>query len=179
MKTRVKFFSLVTCMLLICSLLLTGCGSGNTGNAGNAGASIEGTHSALTVSTMSIEQGLLIFAGADTITIFSDNTFVLTSRADTYYSADGGQSVSNQGIQLTNLCGTFEVVDDNADIGERTIKITEVTYVQFNGEDLVPGEEYELSGGGMTIPYSFESYAESWTGKEIILSSDALLTVVQ
>lgn len=88
-----------------------------------------------------ITQGWLLASWADTITIYSDNTFSLSSVYDSYYSSDG-EAFSPVYYSACTAYGTYEIVSEDADLGEKTIKITDITKCVVDGETVVLKEEF-------------------------------------
>lgn len=88
-----------------------------------------------------ITQGSLIRSYSDVLTIYSDNTFTLSSVFDCYYSSDG-EAYNPVSYSACTAYGTYEVVSEDADLGEMTIKITDITKCVVDGETVVLKEEF-------------------------------------
>lgn len=114
---------LCTTLALIMLLALTACG----GESG--GATALGTWHISEVEMRTIEQGKLAAAIGSVITVYSDNTFVLVNIGNTYYSSDGGETYVPTMDCTFTVYGKCETVDTNEELGERTIKVTEITRV--------------------------------------------------
>ena len=119
-------------MALVMMLALASC----NGGGGNSGGLTEvGTWELTDINMRTIEQGKLAAANHNTITLFSDNTFVLTSVVNTLYSSDGGETYNPTSYVNDIVHGKYEVTEKNEELNETTIKITEITRVTHEGYD--------------------------------------------
>ena len=140
------------------SLLCVGCSGG--------GAEIDGIYHYNTSEPEIIEQGRLLSTNSSSLTIYTDNTFAASALLDTLYSSDG-TSYNPTYFGFYNVYGTYEVLSEDTDLNERTIKITEVNKIvtadgSFEG-DAIPAAVTEVIG-------------TSLVGKEMILTGDYELT---
>lgn len=111
-----------------------------------------------------IEQGKLMNSYSDSMTIYSDNTFAVSCVYDSYYSSDG-EAYNPVYYSAYNMYGTYEVVSEDAELGEKTIQITDVTMFQVD----------TLSGSILKEEFSEElstAVSETLIGKELLLTSD-------
>lgn len=138
-----KILSVVLCLSLMlgCACMLTACG-------GNAGVTQVGTWEYAELTYRVIEQGKLNTGNFNNITLFSDNTFVLTVEMNTYYSSDGGETYNPVADNYYVVHGTYEVTDENAELGEKTIKIASITRVQTNEFDTETGTDAQKAAMG-------------------------------
>ncbi len=109
---------LVAMLMVVCLLPLTACG--------DTGVTEVVTASKSELSFEVIEQGKLAWSRCSTATLYSDNTYMIISAGGVYYSSDGGETYSPYADWGTIYYGTCEIVDENAELGERTIKITSI-----------------------------------------------------
>lgn len=70
----------------------------------------------------------------NTMTLYSDNTFVLCDVGTTSYSGDG-ETYNPLSLVDSIVHGTYEVVDKDEELNETTIKITGITRVVGCGKD--------------------------------------------
>lgn len=141
----------------------------------SGGKESKGSYSMANIVAFDIGQGTLIQSFNDTLTAYSDETFSLVDDTEVWMKQDA--SVTVKSSMVVYIEGTYETVSENAELGESTVRLTDVTAVAFNGQNLVEGETYTMEGGGQTMEYSFESYASQWEGKEILLGSDGHMVV--
>lgn len=120
-------------MAVLMLFAFAACSSGDNGS----GLSEVGTWQLTELSAETITQGMLLHAVHNTITLFSDNTFVLTCVYDTDYSSDGGETFNPISYVDRFVHGKYEVVGSNEELGEQTIKITEITQVSYGDYDSV------------------------------------------
>lgn len=131
--------------------------------SGSKGATQIGTWESSVLNFTTIEQGKLGSAYINNITLYDDGTFVLTTVQNDYYSSDGGETynpVSNIGVILY---GKYETVELDEEIGDRTIKITEITRLvnhEFDSAVSASDADKEAIANNEAI------------GTEIILGSD-------
>lgn len=136
------------------SLMFVGCSSG--------GAEIDGTYHYSSVNPVTIEQGRLIRTTQESMTIFTDNTFAAGCVNDTLYSSDG-TSYNPTYFAFCNIYGTYEVVNEDDILNERTIKITDIT--------MVVTEAGSFAQESFTAEQN-ETVDSTLVGKEILLTSD-------
>lgn len=118
-------------MALVMILALAACG-----DSGSSGGTVAiGTWELTDLTFRTIEQGKLATAFNSTITIYSDNTYVVASARNTLYSSDGGESYNPTNYINAILYGTYELINEDAELGEKTVKITTVSRAIVNGHD--------------------------------------------
>lgn len=113
-------------MALVMVLALTACGEG-----GGSATKEVGTYKFTRLSLAPFDAAVLINSVYNSLTLYSDNTFVLCNIADTNATSDF-ESVHRSAIIEAVAYGTYEVVETNEELQEKTIKITSVTRV-ING----------------------------------------------
>lgn len=111
-----------------------------------------------------IEQGKLIRSYADSMTVYSDNTFAVSCIFDCYYSSDG-EAFNPVSYMSYNMYGTYEVISEDAELGEMTIQITDVT--MFEVDTLSGAIQKENFSEALNAAVS-----EGYLGKELLLTSD-------
>ncbi len=160
-----KTLSIVLCLCIMLTgvMLFTGC-SNETKTIAEVG-----TWEVKDVSTAVIEQGKLISYYGNVITLYSDNTFVLTAMHKGLYSSDGGETYTPVADLNAFLYGKYEVTGTDDILNEKTIKITEVNRVvrddyDSNKEVSDADKEYYLSATSPAV------------GMEFILGSDHRMT---
>lgn len=131
MKKQIKAVLCISLALVI-ALALASCGESGSGSGGSTEV---GTWELTELAPRTIDQGKLLAASHSTITTFSDNTFVLTEVQDTLYSSDGGETYNPTSYVNIIVHGKYETVSTDAELGESTIKITEITRVQQDDID--------------------------------------------
>ena len=89
-----------------------------------------------------IEQGKLMNGYSSVMVINSDNTFSATTVYDSYYSSDG-ETYSPVYYVACGLYGTYEVVSEDTDLGEKTVKITSVTALEFESIGRISSENFD------------------------------------
>ena len=140
------------------SLMFVGCSGG--------GKEVDGVYRYLTCTPSTIEQGWLtqnIFGG---FTSYTDNTYSGFGAVHTMYSSDGS-TYSPAYTAFYSATGSFEVVNEDDILNEKTIKITSVdkivlTDAEYAYADL-PAEAKEIVDTNII-------------GREVILTSDSQLS---
>lgn len=118
-------------MALVMILALAACG-----DSGSSGGTVAiGTWELTDLTFRTIEQGKLAAASNCTITIYSDNTYVVACARNTLYSSDGGESYNPTNYNNAILYGTYELVSEDAELGEKAVKVTTIDRVLRNGYD--------------------------------------------
>lgn len=159
---KIKVLSALLAALMLMSLL-AGCGGGSDG------ATEVGTWENSEIELRTIEQGKLNTLRYNTITLYSDNTFTMVNTQNTYYSGDGGENFNPVNYISCIVSGKYETVDVNEEIGDRTIKFTEITRVQS-------GEFDSDKDANDTNKEAMKS--DEVIGVEIILTSDCKISEV-
>ena len=151
-------------MALIMVLALAACG--DSGNGG--GASQVGTWELTDLTFRTIEQGKLTAASNGTITLYSDNSYVVSCARNTYYSSDGGETYNPTNYMNAILYGTYELVSEDAELGEKSIKITAISRAIVNG--------YDTETAGATDADKEIMSSNELIGKELYLGSDGKIS---
>ncbi len=123
--------TLCTVMVIVLAIGFAGCGNTQETNAVAAVTEV-GTYKYSNMSLYPFQGVTLINAAFNAITLYSDNTFVLTNIADTFSTPDF-EDMHRIAIIDAIAYGTYEVVSTNSEIHESTIKITSVSRV-INGD---------------------------------------------
>lgn len=139
MKKTSRIMAFVLAVLAV--LAMASCG-------GNKGAEEVGTWEYSALSFRTIEQGKLGTGVFNAITVYSDGTFVLTAEQNTYYSSDGGETYNPVSDVYYIVRGTYETVEENAELGEKTIKINSITRVVTNEFDTETGTDAQKAAMG-------------------------------
>lgn len=138
------------------SMIFAGCGE-------NASAKEDlGTYHYNRSEYAVITQGSLIRSYSETVTIYSDYTFSATFVFDCYYSSDG-ESFNPTAYKANTVYGVYEISYEDADLGEKGIKITDVTRVVTDGADV---QKADFTSDLTDV------INDSVLGKEITLASD-------
>jgi hypothetical protein len=161
MKKKLISTALATLMILATMLTMTACSSGDSASSG---AKETGTYQQSRLEAMTIEQGKLNRGYFNAITLFDDNTYILTDTLNVYYSSDGGETFNPTYIGETVTYGTYEVVDTNEELGESTIKIATV--------DRIVMGEFDSAAAELTDEQKDYLANNGAIGTEIIVSSD-------
>lgn len=111
----------------------------------------------------------LILTKSSNIALFSDNTFVLTDVVILLYSSDGGETYSPLVYKNMNAHGKCEVIEENKELNETTIKITEITSFAVDGID---STEMEMSAEEKELYVTNNASV----GLEIILGADGKMS---
>lgn len=157
-KVKKAALAFVLAAVAAVSLLCVGCSGG--------GAELKGIYCNSIASYSTIEQGYLVSTYNTSLSVYTDNTFTANAVQNTLYSSDGS-SFNPTFFGIYTLYGTYEVLSEDTDLNERTIKITEVNKIvtadgSFEG-DAIPAAVTEVIG-------------TSLVGKEMILTGDYELT---
>lgn len=110
-----------------------------------------------------ITQGSLVRSYADSMAICSDDTFAASSVFDCYYSSDG-EAYNPVSYLAYSYYGTYEVINEDADLGEMTIRITDVIEFQTGDSGSYGKEDFSEE--------FIELVNSEYIGREIILTSD-------
>ena len=113
---------------------------------------------------------------ADTIAVKSDNTFEVKSDYQ-WYASDNGKVYNRQDYLSYGVYGTYEIVSEDKDLNEMTIKIVDVTAFWSNqGEE---SDKYKLfnkgsfpTGGQDEANNKITNRAIGLIGKQFILGGD-------
>ena len=127
-----------------------------------AEGSLTGTWQNSVISFEVITQGKLCHAATAVLTLYEDNTFVLTDIYETSYSSDNGETYNPVSDVAVIVYGTYEVVETDEDLGESVIQFASVTRI-LRGEE--EADEEALSSCGLV-------------GEEVIVSSDTKIDTV-
>lgn len=156
-KRSIVVIIMVACMLA--TLVLSGC---------SEKVEERGIYYYLDTVHSTIEQGQIMQTFSDTITIYSDNTFSSISTYYTLYSSDGetwAPAYSNCNI----VYGTYEISNEDADLGEKTMKITGITgYYDVVGNSKVDASKFTEAAKA--------KINEEIINKEFILTSDSKIS---
>lgn len=148
---KIKIVSVLIAALMIVSLLAA-CGEG-----GGSGATEVVTAVKSKISFTTIEQGKLTTSDYTAATLYSDNTYMIITSNNTYYSSDGGETFNPTNDLEIIVYGKCEITDENTELGERTIKITSV--------DRVVSGDYDSTVKGDDLSEN------SFIGTELILTN--------
>lgn len=152
-------------MTLVMLLALAACGDG--GKSG--GFSEVGTWELTDVLIRTIDQGKLSAGANSTITLYSDNTFVLTCARNTYYSSDGGETFNPVSYSGALIRGTYEITNDDAELGEKTMKVTKISRIvkgNYDSDASATDADKELMANNELV------------GREIFLGSDGKMSEI-
>lgn len=149
--------------LLVIALAVAMCLTGLCACGGNVARE---TYTFREVTFRTIEQGKLGTGGYNILTLSSDGSFELTVCNDTYYSSDNGESYNPVSMLCATIYGKYEVTNEDKDLGDKTVKITEVSAVviedvKYEGETLSKLNAYAATGS--------TGLNESLVGKEVIV----------
>lgn len=159
-----KYVKQLLCAALTIALVLSLAACG--GNGGNSGAAEVGTWTLTDAKFVTIEQGKLVQTFSNTITLFSDNTYILSAVQNTYYSSDSGETFNPTYYANGSLYGTYETVSEDEELGEITVKIKSVTRI-------VTGDGIDTNTSSATDDYKTKFLTNSvLNGHEFILGSD-------
>ncbi len=120
------------CTIMVLTLAIACVACGNTQEKNTAVAVTEvGTYKYSNLALYPFQGATLLNASFNALTLYSDNSFVLSNIADTFATSDF-ESLHRSAIVEAVAYGTYEVVSSNSELHEKTIKITSVTRV-ING----------------------------------------------
>lgn len=124
-----KYVSVIICLVLFASCLagLTACGKNDAQAA--TGFSEVGIWENTDVTNSVVDGANISMPSHETIVLYSDNTFALVSVMEIYYSTDGGETYNPLYDWFAKVYGKYETVGTNEELGERTVKITEITRI--------------------------------------------------
>ena len=127
-----KFVSVVLCLVLFASCItgLAACGKNNDAQA--ASVSEVGMWDAANILMWSPTTPC---ANYEVITLFSDNTFHLTTCLLCYYTPDNGETYVQSFDFFATVRGKYETVSEDKELGEKTIKLTEITEIATRDTD--------------------------------------------
>ena len=115
------------------------------------------------LGALGMATGIIFMPVSDTMTVYTDDTFVLTDSVDSWHQVDTGITLKSSFTVV--ISGTVETVSENAELGESTIRISDVASVKYNGEELA----YKGNRAQVTV--------NRLKGKEILLGSDGHMVV--
>lgn len=150
-------------MALVMVLSLAACG--------NSAPTVahKGTWELTNVRHMVYDGANVIITLSSNIALFSDNTFVLTDVVNELYSSDGGETYSPLIYKNVIAHGKYEVTEENEELNETTIKITEITSFAIDGID---SKEIEMSAEEKELYVTNNASV----GVEIILGADGKMS---
>lgn len=127
MKKQIKKI-ICAAMILVVVLSLTACG-----NASQTAPAVTevGTYKMSKLMLQPFSGATLVNASFNSLTLYSDNTFVLTNIADTGATSDF-ESLHRSAVIEVVAYGTYEVASSDKELQESTIRIKSVTRV-ING----------------------------------------------
>ena len=115
------------------------------------------------ITRSDIEQGKLINAVNNTITLLPDGTYAMSLVYDTHYSSDGGETYNPVSYIAIFVYGTYEVTEVDEDLGDVIINITSVDRVVCGDYDSAVSGTEEDAAAMAACPF---------VGSEIILGGD-------
>lgn len=123
------------------ALTMVGSAAALAGCTGAPAKDLAGIYTNNSSKYMQITQGKIILSFADSITLFSDNTFAASCVYECYYSSDG-EAYNPATYIACNMYGSYEVVSEDADLGEKTIKLSDVTKIEYGNNGVAEKSEW-------------------------------------
>ena len=164
LKTLILACAAVT--MAAATLAFSACGGG--------GAEITGTYTYNEVKHLNMEYGTNVYGlsrnYADTLIISSDNTFVSVSVYQLYVTATNGEIWKYNSGNSIGITGTYEILEERADLDEIDIKITDVTSFWSSKDDYTVYEKgsFPTEGDAGTAA----EIAQMLIGKEFTLTHE-------